>query len=135
MRTYFSPRRQEVSQGQLVVELYDGALSYLQEARNQMVAKKYAERNLLLQRAIAIIGELSRSLNLQSGGDLAVKLNNLYLLCSSRLLTASQRMSLDDLDSVVAILTRLRGIYARFPELRKPTKPMSITMDLAQNAN
>ena len=125
VRTYFSPRRQEVSQGQLLVELYDGALSYLQQARDQMVARKYAERNMLVNRAITIIQELARSLNLQSGGDLAVKLNNLYLLCSSRLLTASQKMSLDDLDSVVMILTRLRRIYGHFPEISKTNPQVS----------
>lgn len=118
VRTYFTPRRQEVIQGRLLVELYDGALCYLSQARDQMVAQKFAQRNVLVDRALAIIGELSRSINMQSGGDLAAKLNNLYLLCSSRLLRASQKMSLDDLDSVVSILTRLRRIYAMYPEIR-----------------
>ncbi|MBQ7585248.1 MAG: flagellar export chaperone FliS, partial [Desulfovibrionaceae bacterium] len=114
-RTYFSPRRQEVSQGQLLVELYDGALQYLRKARDQMVAQRYSARNLLLNCAIEIIDELAKSLDTHSGGDLAVKLNNLYLLCSSRLLRANQRMCVDDLDTVVVILKRLRDIYSLFP--------------------
>lgn len=85
VRTYFSPRRQDVSQGQLLLGLYDGALQYLQQARDQMVAQKFATRGLLVNRALEIIGELSRSLDYKSGGDLAAKLNTLYLLCSSRL--------------------------------------------------
>ncbi|MBO4336297.1 MAG: flagellar protein FliS [Desulfovibrio sp.] len=115
IRTYFGPRRQEVSQGQMLLGLYDGALQYLQQARDQMLARKFATRSLLVNRALEIIGELSRSLDMKSGGDLAAKLNTLYLLCSSRLLSASETMSVDDLDSVVNILTRLRSIYSQFP--------------------
>lgn len=130
IRTNFCPRRQDVSQGQLLVDLYDGALRYLQQARDQMVAQKFAARNLLVNRALEIISELSRSLDVQSGGDLAVKLSNLYLLCSSRLLSASQRMSLEDLDSVVVILSRLRAIYAQFPgvdeKIHHPQEPSNI---------
>ncbi|MBQ7608953.1 MAG: flagellar protein FliS [Desulfovibrionaceae bacterium] len=130
VRVYFRPRRQEVNQGRLVVELYDGALNYLKQARDKLVASKYAERNQLINRAVAIIAELARSLDMQSGGDLAVKLNNLYLLCSSRLLTMNERLSVEDLESVVAILTRLRRIYAQFPEVR--SSPCVVT-GLAQN--
>ncbi len=125
VRMYFRPRRQEVSQGQLVVALYDGALNYLSQARDQLAAKKYVERNQLINKAVSIISELARSLDMQSGGELAVKLNNLYLLCSSRLLTMKQQISADDLESVVAILTRLRNIYAQFPEVR--SSPRSAT--------
>lgn len=133
IRTYFSPRRQEVSQGQLVVELYDGALRYLQQARDQMVAQKFVTRSLLLHRALEIIAELARSLDMQSGGDVAVKLNNLYLLCSSRLLAVSQTMSLDDLDSVVSILTRLRTIYAQFPGVVPPSEQRTEEDPVVQN--
>ncbi|MCR4666489.1 MAG: flagellar protein FliS [Desulfovibrio sp.] len=114
IRTYFGPKQQDVCQGQMVVNLYDVALRYLSQARDQMVAQKFAERSLLVDRAQAIIAELTRSIDVQSGGDLAVKLNNLYLLCSSRLLAASQTMRPEDLDSVVSILTRLRDVYIRF---------------------
>ena len=120
IRTYFGPRRQEVSQGQMLLGLYDGALQYLHQARDQMVAQKFATRSLLVNRALEIIGELSRSLDLKSGGDLAARLNTLYLLCSSRLLSASESMSVDDLDSVVNILTRLRSIYSQFPGSVEP---------------
>ncbi|MBQ9536471.1 MAG: flagellar export chaperone FliS [Desulfovibrionaceae bacterium] len=122
IRTYFHPRRQDVSQGQMLVELYDGALQYLRQARDQMVAQRYSARNMLLNCAIDIIEELAKSLDTRSGGDLAVKLNNLYLLCSSRLLRANQRMCLDDLDAVVAILKRLRAAYALFPGLEQKSQ-------------
>ncbi|MCR5814968.1 MAG: flagellar protein FliS [Desulfovibrio sp.] len=133
VRTYFSPRRQEVSQGQLLLGLYDGALQYLQQARDQMVAQKFATRSLLVNRALEIIGELSRSLDLKSGGDLAAKLNTLYLLCSSRLLSASETMSVDDLDSVVTILTRLRAIYSQFPETLQASAAEESTPCVAEN--
>lgn len=131
-RTYFRPRRQEVNQGRLLIDLYDGALEYLQQARNQMVAKKYANRNLLMNRALQILEELSHSLNTEKGGDLAEKLNNLYILCSARLLQANQRMNVEDLDSVVTILTRLRAAYARFPELSRRSCNVEVRNVLAE---
>lgn len=115
IRTYFRPRRQDVNQGQMLVELYDGALQYLMQARNQMVAQRYTARNFLVNRAVDIIEELARSLDTHSGSDLALKLNNLYLLCSSRLLRVNHKMCMEDLDSVVLILQRLRAAYALFP--------------------
>ncbi|MBR3663117.1 MAG: flagellar protein FliS [Desulfovibrio sp.] len=135
VRTYFSPRRQEVSQGQLLLGLYDGALQYLQQARDQMVAQKFATRGLLVNRALEIIGELSRSLDFKSGGDLAAKLNTLYLLCSSRLLSARETMSVEDLDSVVTILTRLRAIYSQFPGTVEKGTPEAPTVCLAENGS
>ena len=133
VRTYFNPRRQEVSQGQLLVDLYDGALRYLQQARDQMVAQKYAARNMLFNRALEILDELTRSIDVHSGSDLAVKLNNLYLLCSARLLRANQRMSVEDLDSVVTILSRLRAAYAKFPAVVQKQFSCDATQRLVEN--
>ena len=56
------------------------------------------------------------------GGSLAVNLNNLYILCTARLLQANLKMNVESLDSVVQILSGLRGAYAQIldtPEARR----------------
>lgn len=119
---YFQTKVSTTDQGQLLLMLYDGALRYLQQARDKMLAKDFAGKGILISKVIDIVNELSSSLNMEKGGSLAVNLNNLYILCTARLLQANLKMNVDSLDSVVQILSGLRGAYAQIidtPEARK----------------
>ena len=119
---YFQTKVTTTDQGQLLLMLYDGALRYLQQARDKMLAKDFAGKGILISKVIDIVNELSASLNMEKGGSLAVNLNNLYILCTARLLQANLKMNIDSLDSVVQILSGLRGAYAQIietPEARK----------------
>ncbi len=119
---YFQTKVSTTDQGQLLIMLYDGALRYLQQARDKMLAKDYAAKGILISKVIDIINELSGSLNMEKGGSLATNLNNLYVLCTARLLQANLKMNVESLDSVVHILSGLRGAYAQIvetPEARK----------------
>ncbi|MDR1778086.1 MAG: flagellar export chaperone FliS [Desulfovibrio sp.] len=121
-QAYFNTKVTTTDQGQLLIMLYDGALNYLQQARDKILAKDYAAKGILISKVIDIVNELSSSLNMERGGDLAVNLNNLYLLCTARLLQANLKMNVESLDSVTHILSGLRGAYAQIlgnPEARK----------------
>ena len=121
-QAYFQTKVGTTDQGQLLLMLYDGALTFIQQARAKMIANDYAGKGILISKVIDIINELSASLNMDKGGSLAVNLNNLYLLCTARLLRANLKMDLESLDSVESILTGLRGAYAQIietPEARK----------------
>ncbi len=123
-KAYFQTKVSTTDQGQLLIMLYDGALNYLQQARDKMLAKDYAGKGILISKVIDIVNELSASLNMDKGGSLAVNLNNLYLLCTARLLQANLKMSVESLDSVVHILSGLRSAYAQIaetPEARRAT--------------
>lgn len=115
-QAYFQTKVSTTDQGQLLLMLYDGALNFLQQARDKMIAKDYAAKGLLISRAIDIVNELSSTLNMEKGGTLAENLNNLYFLCTARLLQANLKMNLDQLDSVVGILSGLRSAYAQIIE-------------------
>ena len=123
-KAYFQTKVSTTDQGQLLLLLYDGALNYLQQARDKMLARDYAAKGILISKVIDIVNELSASLNMDKGGSLAVNLNNLYLLCTARLLQANLKMSVESLDSVVHILSGLRSAYAQIaetPEARRAT--------------
>lgn len=114
--------------------LYDGALKYLQQARDKMLAKDYAGKGVLISKVIDIVNELSSSLNMDKGGSLAVNLNNLYILCTARLLQANLKMNVESLDSVVHILSGLRGAYAQIletPEARRAARQIAERMQPA----
>ncbi|MDR3361919.1 MAG: flagellar export chaperone FliS [Desulfovibrio sp.] len=121
-QAYFQTRATTTGQGELLLMLYDGALNYLQQARDKILARDYAAKGIYISKVIDIITELSSSLNMEKGGDLAVNLNNLYLLCTTRLLQANLKMNVESLDSVTHILSGLRGAYAQImesPEAKK----------------
>ena len=135
---YFQTGVNTTDQGNLLIMLYDGALRYLQQARDKMIAKDYAGKGILISRVIDIVNELSGSLNMEKGGSLAVNLNNLYILCTARLLQANLKMNVESLDSVVGILTGLRSAYAQIldtPEARKASQQIAQRLQPASSAS
>ena len=87
-----------------------------------MLARDFAGKGILISKVIDIVNELSASLNMDKGGSLAVNLNNLYILCTARLLQANLKMNVESLDSVVHILSGLRGAYAQIIETGGPPR-------------
>lgn len=131
---YFQTKVSTTDQGQLLIMLYDGALRYLSQARDKILAKDYAAKGVLISKVIDIINELSSSLNLEKGGSLATNLNNLYILCTARLLQANLKMNVESLDSVTQILSGLRSAYAQIietPEAKKAAAEISTRMQPA----
>lgn len=127
-QAYFQTKVGTTDQGQLLLMLYDGALTFIQQARTKMMANDYAGKGILISKVIDIINELSASLNMDKGGSLAVNLNNLYLLCTARLLRANLKMDMDSLNSVESILSGLRGAYAQIietPEARQASNDIA----------
>ena len=131
---YFQTKVGTTDQGQLLLMLYDGALKYIQQARTKMLAKDFAGKGIMISKVIDIVNELAASLNMDKGGSLAVNLNNLYLLCTARLLRANLKMDVESLNSVETILSGLRGAYAQIietPEARKAAADIAVRMQPA----
>lgn len=99
------------SQGEILIMLYDGAIKFLTRAKEKIQERKYADKGVLLSRAIDIIAELDGSLNVEKGGDLAENLHKLYFFCNARILKASVRMETEHIDEVIRILSGLRDAY------------------------
>jgi len=112
-QAYFSTHIATTDQGQLLLMLYDGALKFLAQAREKMLVRDVAGKGILISKTIDIVNELASSLNMEKGGTLAENLNNLYFLCTARLLQANAKLDVAQLDSVVDILSGLRNAYAQ----------------------
>ena len=128
---YFKTNVSTTDQGHLLIMLYDGALKFLAQAREKIEAKDYAAKGILISKVIDIISELAGSLNMEKGGSLATNLNNLYLLCTARLLQANLKMDTKALDSVVKILEGLRSAYAEIlnrPEAKSAMQQIASRM-------
>ena len=110
---YMQTQITTTNQGELLLMLYAGAIKFLLQAREEIEKKNYAEKGMLISKAMDIIAELDGSLNMEKGGELSKNLHQLYMFCNSHLLKASIKMSGKMVDEVVNILEGLRSAYAQ----------------------
>ena len=99
----------------LIVMLLDGALERIATARGCMTRGDTAEKARLINRAVSIIGELRSSLDLNSGGPIAVNLGELYDYMCRRLLKATAENRVEMLDEVTKLLHEIRAAWVAIP--------------------
>ncbi len=104
------------SPGQLVLMLYEGALKFLNRAKEGFTLEDPVEFNTAINnnilRAQEIIRELDFSLNLEQGGELGLQLHRLYDYFDRRLLEANLRKDPDGITEVIERMTVLRDAWA-----------------------
>ena len=100
-----------MSQGKLVVMLYDGAIRFCNTAIENMTPRKYEIVNRNIIKAQDIITELMTSLNLDQGGKIAEDLLSLYIYMKKRLLEANVQKDSKILKEVVKILSELKSSW------------------------
>ena len=103
-----------LTQGQIVVKLYDGAIRFLRQAVVCIERKDYAGKNDLINKAVAIIDELNFNLNMEEGGEIASNLRALYGFMVRHLHQANVRCDAGMVRHVINLLETLnegwRGI-------------------------
>ncbi len=77
-QSYFEDELLEASPLTLVLMLYRGALDAIARARRHLRAGDIRARSRAIAKAMAIVTELSLSLNRQEGGELSRNLAGLY---------------------------------------------------------
>lgn len=120
-KAYFETQVTTTTQGDLLVMLYDGAIKYLNQAKAMIEEKNYAQKGMLISRAMDVISELDESLNREKGGEVAQNLHQLYFYCNTRLLRANLEMNTKLIDEIVRILDALRDAFSRI----KATAPQA----------
>ena len=108
---YMQTQVTTTNQAEVLIMLYDGAIKFLNRAKDCIEAKDVAGKGRLISKALDIINELDCSLAVETGGELADNLHNLYFYCSSRLLMASLKMNSTIVDEVLVCLSGLRNAY------------------------
>ena len=93
---------------ELVVMLYDGALRFTADAREAMLRRDIRGRQHNLTKALAIVSELQSTLDMDSGGELASQLDELYGFVHERLVDALVRQDITPLDEARRVLSTLR---------------------------
>lgn len=99
----------------LVVLLYDGAGRFLARAAAAIRDGDAGAAGEPLRRADAILEELLATLDLEAG-EVAERLQSIYLFSRRTLAEAQLRRDAEAIDRVAALLAELRGAWAQLAE-------------------
>ena len=127
-KTYFQTQFSTMGQGEVLLLLYDGALKFLAQAKEKILAKDYEAKGIAISKALDIISELDASLNQEAGGSLSENLHQLYFICSTRLLMANLKMDIKLIDNVADVLSGLRSAYA---EIQNRPEAQAVSQQIA----
>src|SRR5580765_588653 len=94
-----------------VVMLYDGALRYAAQAREAMDRNDIATRRDALSKAIAIVGELQATLDMDRGAEISASLDRLYDYVQMRMLDATMHKDPSAIDDARRVLETLREAW------------------------
>lgn len=98
--------------GRLVVMLYDGAGRFLFQAAHAMRGGDALEADRRLRRAEAILDELLTTLDHERGGEVASRLQGIYVFCRKHLLDCRRERDAGMIDQVAELLAELREAWA-----------------------
>lgn len=97
---------------QLVVMLYDGARRFLHQASIAMGDGQVEVAHRKLRRTEDILLHLREVLDMEQGGEIATRLQSIYVFCQSYLLKARLDRDPAKIDRVSAMLGELRDAWA-----------------------
>jgi flagellar protein FliS len=115
--TYLEEKILSADPVELVCMLYQGAIDAVEEARRYLAAGEIAARSRAISKACDIVLELSSALDIQLGGQLSLRLAELYDYLLRRLLEANLKASDGLLAEAQGLLSTLtegwRGVSPR----------------------
>jgi flagellar secretion chaperone FliS len=93
--------------GEIVCRLYQKLHSKLRVAQEAIKREQTTARGESLSLALAIIGELQASLNMEQGGEIAANLNDLYSFLTMELVMAGLHNDADRVTKAIKIVEPL----------------------------
>lgn len=100
------------SPAQLVVMLYDGAARFLKQAEIIAAEGAWGDAGERITRADMILDELLVTLDLEQGGEIASRLQAIYVFCKRLLIEARLERDVARIRSTAAMLADLRESWA-----------------------
>ncbi len=92
----------------LVQLMLDNILQRIAAAGGHLERGETARKGEQISKAIAVIGALSGSLNLEAGGEIAKNLQALYEYCTVRLVQANARNEPEGFDEVMKLVRTIK---------------------------
>lgn len=95
----------------LIITTYDAGIRALKEATRAMHENDFESRVKNIDLAFSIISELRKSLNPEKGGEIAERLNSLYVFFTREITMANAYGDPERLKPVITMMQDLRGAW------------------------
>lgn len=112
-KAYLATQIETTTQGELLLMLYEAAIKFLKRAKREIDNRDYAKKGIYISKAMAIIHELSESLNKEKGGEISANLAGIYHFCTTELVQANIKLDTEKIDNVIKIMDGIRSAYAQ----------------------
>lgn len=109
----------------LVQMLMEGALEKVAAAKGHMARNEIEAKGEHISWAISIIGGLQGALDLESGGEMARNLDDLYAYMSRRLMEANINNDAEILEEITSLLLEIKGAWDSMPENVRKTEQLA----------
>ena len=105
-----------VAKTRQIVMLYDGAIRFLQQAKEAIREKRIEDRYHLVTKASDIISGLQGCLDFENGGQVARVLYGFYSAVDARLFALHRNNSIETCDEIIADLKQMRDVWQEIDE-------------------
>lgn len=113
----------------LILMLFEGARIAIANAKGHMQRREIGPKCEAISKAIAIIDQgLNASLDVNAGGELALRLRALYEYTANRLIQANAENDTSMLDEVANLLAELHGAWAAIGNTPEATGPRPVAV-------
>lgn len=111
--TYLQNQVQNASAEQILIMLYDGAIRFLRQATLAVDEDKKFVRIEKIGRTVAILTELSNTLDFEKGGEFALNMDSLYWYMIREVSRANAQNDAAPMRLVEKMLVELRDSWAQ----------------------
>jgi flagellar protein FliS len=127
LSTYQQAQISGLSQRDLIVMCYKGAIGFLKEAKVKLEEGDAEAFSISIEKAHRIIFHLYTSLDMAQGGEIAQRLGDLYSFLINQIYLLNATKKIDIADSIIKIMSTLKegweglnGNAVDIPDVRKP---------------
>ncbi len=110
---------QTASPEQILIQLYEGCIRFLKQAQNAMETGNRIKKLEKVSRGMAIITELSNTLDFEAGGEIAEDLDALYAFMTRELTRSNTENDPQALQTVINIMSELHEGWVQAVENAK----------------
>lgn len=114
---YLNTQIQTANPGELTLMLYNGCIRFMNLAQDAMNKQDIDGRTTYIKKAIAIIDELSITLDMNY--ELSQNLHSLYAFIKEKLFEANNKMKVDSLVTSLELVKELRDTWVEVLKLAK----------------
>ncbi len=109
---------------ELLVQVYDGTVRKMRQAIEAYEKKDHETGYAALEKAKTVMVHLYTSLDNEKGGDIAVKLGQLYAFVVERINYVEATKDTKTINDCIGILENIRSAWAELAKQEKDKKPV-----------